>query len=146
MLLMQLFFRSFARGPSCLMVRASDQCSEGLGFKSQLDPGFFPHGFISHSLSKTHHSGASPAHDVGGRYNHYVLNHSWKIFLTKEPDKQCQENHHQLYTIFRRFFFRCCEVDRHVCQRHFHVPLILVCFYVEIKIVVVSSIVENSRG
>ena len=40
-------------GPSGLMVRASDKYSEGLGFKSQLDPGFlFFVDFISHSLSK----------------------------------------------------------------------------------------------
>ena len=44
-----------ARGPSGLMVRASDYYSEGLGFKSQLDPGFF-RGFISHSLNIKHHS------------------------------------------------------------------------------------------
>ena len=30
-----------ARGPSGLVVRASDYYSEGLGFESQLDPGFF---------------------------------------------------------------------------------------------------------
>ena len=50
MLLMYLVFHSSVSGPSSLMVRASDQYSEGLGlieFKSQLDPGFFP----SHPLS-----------------------------------------------------------------------------------------------
>ena len=38
---MELVFHSSARGPSGLMVRASDEYSEGLGFESQLDPRFF---------------------------------------------------------------------------------------------------------
>ena len=34
------------------MVRVSDKYSEGLGFESQLDPGFFFRRFISHSDSQ----------------------------------------------------------------------------------------------
>ena len=40
-LLMQLVFRSSARGPSGLMVRVSDYYSKSLEFESQLDPGLF---------------------------------------------------------------------------------------------------------
>ena len=42
-----------ARGPSGLMVRASDYYSQGLGFESQLDPGFFFFGFFSVDLFLT---------------------------------------------------------------------------------------------
>ena len=40
-MLLVLVFHFSARGPSGLMVRSSDWYSEGLGFDSQLDPGFF---------------------------------------------------------------------------------------------------------
>ena len=52
---MELVFHSSARGPSGLMVRVSEEYSEGLGFESQLDPRFFFHGFSSHCLNKKHH-------------------------------------------------------------------------------------------
>ena len=38
---MLLIFHSSNRNPSGLMVKASDQYSEGLGFRFQLDPRFF---------------------------------------------------------------------------------------------------------
>ena len=40
-MLLVLVFHFSARGPSGLTVRSSDWYSEGLGFDSQLDPGFF---------------------------------------------------------------------------------------------------------
>ena len=54
MLLMQLVFNSSARGPNGLVIRASDQYYEGLGFESQLDPKFFSTGsrLISHFFSR----------------------------------------------------------------------------------------------
>ena len=50
-----LVFHSSARGPSDLMVRVSDQYSEGLGFKFQLDPRFFPWIYLFLTLSEKKH-------------------------------------------------------------------------------------------
>ena len=52
MLLMYIVFCSFARGPNGLMVNVSDWHSEGVGFKSHLDPEFFL--WIYFSLAQQH--------------------------------------------------------------------------------------------